>query len=675
MAKWSLPDGGSLLGQDIVWETRVRYVTPPYYWFALWTSGNKWNNGAEHDLVESFGYDNGGGYTNYDGRYWHSNTVAGSDTVNYSNWGNGMASCGITAYDATQYHIWTWLYRKDNSYAMYVDGVPVQSGVNYPWTDGTTAGGSPIDINFLFDAGWGHTQVQSVDHTLPASAFGGTLYEFNYSRVYLSGGGTETAFNGPHTVPGVVQAEDYDTGGNSAGYNQTVNGGQTGYRSDNNGNIHAGAGPGGNGYALGWSDTGDWYRYTVSVQTAGHFTAAFQVASGGAGGTFHLEDEAGSNLTGSLAAPNTGGWGNWQTVTSSAFALSAGTHTLRLVEDANGPNPWVCDFDWFSFTASVAPGAPITGTEFDDGAGPWGGNSANAASMALDGSVNTFYDCANPTGYVGLDAGMATPVAQIVFAPRAGFELRMVGGVFEGGNSSATTGYVTLATVTGTPTDGLTNTLTVTNAGPYRWLRYHDNQGGNCNVAEIQFLSPLTGVPTMPSGLSAVPGNGKVSLYWTTVPGASSYHLLRSLSSEYIGTQAVAVNVTATHYYDTKATNGVTYYYWVTAVNSSGQSVPSHPFSAQPVAPPPAPTGLSAAAGSVGSKTIILRWAASAGATRYNILRATSSGGSYTQIGSSATASFSNTRLTFGTTYFYKVTAANAGGTSSAAGPVSAVAP
>ena len=67
MAKWKLPNGGALLGQDIVWETRVRYITPPYFWFAIWTAGNKWNNGAEQDLVESFGYDNGGGNTNYDG--------------------------------------------------------------------------------------------------------------------------------------------------------------------------------------------------------------------------------------------------------------------------------------------------------------------------------------------------------------------------------------------------------------------------------------------------------------------------------------------------------------------------------------------------------------------------------------------------------------------------------
>lgn len=39
-AKWTLPTGGSLLGQDLLWETRVRYLTPPYFWFALWTSGN-----------------------------------------------------------------------------------------------------------------------------------------------------------------------------------------------------------------------------------------------------------------------------------------------------------------------------------------------------------------------------------------------------------------------------------------------------------------------------------------------------------------------------------------------------------------------------------------------------------------------------------------------------------
>jgi len=187
MAKWKLPNGGSLLGQDIVWETRVRYVTPPYFWFALWTAGNKWNRGAEHDLVESFGYDNGGGYTNYDGRYWHSNSVGARDTVNYGSWGRAMAAQGIRSYDASKYHIWTWVYKKDNSYAMYVDGVLVQSGTDYHWTLGNKADGEPIDMVFLFDGGGGHTKGASVNHSLPASALAGKYYEWNYSRVYLRG--------------------------------------------------------------------------------------------------------------------------------------------------------------------------------------------------------------------------------------------------------------------------------------------------------------------------------------------------------------------------------------------------------------------------------------------------------------------------------------------------------
>ena len=221
-------------------------------------------------------------------------------------------------------------------------------------------------MTFLFDGGWGHTQVKSVDHPLPASAFVGKYYEWNYSRVYLSAPvpGSRVAYDGPHTIPGTVQAEDYDTGGFGVAYNQSGpgtasntligSGGQFGYRADNNGDIHPGAGSGGNGYALGWGNAGDWYKYTVRVAKSGRYIATFQVAAGGPGGTFHLEDETGRALTGTVTAPNTGGWNTWQTVKSPAFFLKAGPHTLRLVEDANGPGTtWVCDFDWFSLTPAV----------------------------------------------------------------------------------------------------------------------------------------------------------------------------------------------------------------------------------------------------------------------------------------------------------------------------------
>src|SRR5579872_3854292 len=100
-----------------------------------------------------------------------------------------MAAQGVKSFDASQYHIWSWLYKKDNSFAMYVDGIKVQGGSDYYWTFGNKAKDEPIDMDFLFDAGWGHNQIGSVNKEMDASAFEGKFYEFNYSRVYLSGGG------------------------------------------------------------------------------------------------------------------------------------------------------------------------------------------------------------------------------------------------------------------------------------------------------------------------------------------------------------------------------------------------------------------------------------------------------------------------------------------------------
>jgi hypothetical protein len=73
--------------------------------------------------------------------------------------------------------------------------------------------------------------------------------------------------------------------------------------------------------------------------------------------------------------------------------------------------------------------------------------------------------------------------------------------------------------------------------------------------------------------------------------------------------------------------------------------------------PPPAPTGLSASA--VSQTQVNLTWSAAAGATSYNALRSTTSGGPYSSVGTSTTTSFSNPGLTCNTTYYYVVTAGN----------------
>ncbi len=75
--------------------------------------------------------------------------------------------------------------------------------------------------------------------------------------------------------------------------------------------------------------------------------------------------------------------------------------------------------------------------------------------------------------------------------------------------------------------------------------------------------------------------------------------------------------------------------------------------------PPLAPTGLTAASG---NQQIALTWTPSLTATSYQVKRSTTSGGPYTTVGTSATASYSDTGLTNGTIYYYVVAAVNSAG-------------
>ena len=76
--------------------------------------------------------------------------------------------------------------------------------------------------------------------------------------------------------------------------------------------------------------------------------------------------------------------------------------------------------------------------------------------------------------------------------------------------------------------------------------------------------------PAAPTGLTASPASGQVSLTWTASSGATSYDIYRGTSSG--GETLLASGVTGTSFTDSGLTNGTTYYYEVTAVNSGGQS-------------------------------------------------------------------------------------------------------
>ena len=89
---------------------------------------------------------------------------------------------------------------------------------------------------------------------------------------------------------------------------------------------------------------------------------------------------------------------------------------------------------------------------------------------------------------VGYDLGTAATVTSIAYAPRRGYENRMVGGLFQGSNSPTfSTGVVDLYTVHAAPKAGVLTTAAVTNTATFRYVRYLSPADGYGNIAELDF--------------------------------------------------------------------------------------------------------------------------------------------------------------------------------------------
>lgn len=182
MAKWHLPNAGALLGQDVLWETRVRIPKPVQgYWFALWAAGTVWDGGPEIDVVESFGAP----HTPHNA--FHATAVGGSNDNDFSSWPDALDRAQVPsdpdARDLREWHTWSLFYGRDDSYRVYFDGRVVQQGTIH-WRLSGDAEAEPTELHFLFDFGWGHTGVQDVNIALWSSLFP-LVYEVDYSRVYV----------------------------------------------------------------------------------------------------------------------------------------------------------------------------------------------------------------------------------------------------------------------------------------------------------------------------------------------------------------------------------------------------------------------------------------------------------------------------------------------------------
>jgi hypothetical protein len=141
-------------------------------------------------------------------------------------------------------------------------------------------------------------------------------------------------YNGtPAPVPGQINAENFDNGGEGIAYHDATSGNTGGqYRTTDVDIERSSEG----GYDVGWIGAGEWANYTVSVTTAGSYTVQLRVSSP-AGASMHLGFNTSSNVWKVVSIPATGGWQNWTTITV-PVTLGAGTQQMTLLFDTGGMN-------------------------------------------------------------------------------------------------------------------------------------------------------------------------------------------------------------------------------------------------------------------------------------------------------------------------------------------------
>jgi len=182
------------------------------------------------------------------------------------------------------------------------------------------------------------------------------------------------------------------------------------------------------------------------------------------------------------------------------------------------------------------------------------------------------------------------------------------------------------------------------------------NNFGDSGVAE--YLAIKAGIPV---GLSAEAlSSSSIKISWQTVTNAVTYIIQRSASST--GPYIQVGNSSANTYTDNDVSPSTVYYYNVFARNIIGDSNTSNYVTSQTPAIP-IPSNVSATVQS--SNSISITWNATTEAKSYRIYRSTTATGTYTQIGTSDTVSYTDTGLTPSTIYYYKISTVTGKGSES----------
>ncbi len=198
---------------------------------------------------------------------------------------------------------------------------PNGSSLSHVWDFGDGTSSSEDDPVHIFQNEGSYVVYLTVENEVNISAI---------DSVTITVLGNGTPYLGtPFDVPGIIEAEYYDLGGEGVAYhdNDGINWGVP-FRSDEGVDIE-GSGDVGGGYNIGWIEDGEWLEYTINVPADGLYTVIPRISSVPGGGALHIEFD-GMDLTGEVSVPVTGGWQFWEGVIIPNIELNAGEQVMHV---------------------------------------------------------------------------------------------------------------------------------------------------------------------------------------------------------------------------------------------------------------------------------------------------------------------------------------------------------
>ncbi|MBP9097504.1 MAG: PQQ-dependent sugar dehydrogenase [Ferruginibacter sp.] len=230
--------------------------------------------------------------------------------------------------------------------AITLDGQPFTTAFTVTSVEGITrsvSATSPQTLNgnshnFI---NWSHGGTQTQTFATPVND---VTYTANYAVA------TNTPYGGtPRIIPGTIQVEDFDNGGqNLAYYDSSPENTGGAYRINESIDLQNSTEA---GFNIGWTEPGEWIKYTVNVSTTGVYTLGARVSSQNSSSSFRVEIDG--VIISTISVPQTGGYQSWQTVSKPEIYLTAGIKVMKIYFITGGFN-----LNYLTFTTTTVSNYP-----------------------------------------------------------------------------------------------------------------------------------------------------------------------------------------------------------------------------------------------------------------------------------------------------------------------------